>query len=224
VSAVVRVALESDTDWRAAIRRGRERGADLVCLPHVSFAPYVARDRDRAGFELAERAPSLTLREAVERANGGWVAASAYESEGEGVFYMTAYVAGPEAGVRSGRQRCLEASTGRYEQMFWSPGHEPLAAAELPGGRVVNLLGADLRAPSAWAEAAALGSACVVGGASESTDGWAGTCRVVAGMAAVHGLSALVVNRSDDGFAGGSAAFAPDGSELEPDADGLYDV
>jgi hypothetical protein len=43
-------------------------------------------------------------------------------------------------------------------------------------------------------------------------------------MAAVHGLSALVVNRSDDGFAGGSAAFAPDGSELEPDADGLYDV
>lgn len=220
----MRIALESDIDWRGAIARGRQRGADLVCLPHVSFSAYIARDRDRAGFELAERAPSQTLREAVERAGGGWIAASAYESEGEGVFYMTAYVAGPGTTVRSGRQRFLEASAGRYEQMFWSPGHEPLAAAELPCGRVVNLLGGDLRAPPSWTEAAALGAGCVVGGASEFADDWARTCRVVAGMAATHGINVLIVNRADDGFAGGSAAFAPDGSELEAGADGLYDV
>jgi predicted amidohydrolase len=220
----VRVALESDTDWRAAIARARGLGADLVCLPHGRCAPSVAHDRERAGLELAERAPSRTLRDAVECAGGGWVAASAYESEGEGVFYMTAYLAGPGAIVRSGRQRFLEASPGRYEQMFWSPGHEPLAAAEMPVGRVVNLLGADLRAPAAWTEAAALHAACVVGGASESSDGWARMCRLVAGMAAMHGISALIVNRADAGFARGSAAFAPDGAALTADADGLYDI
>lgn len=220
----MRLALESDTDWREAIASARRRGADLVCLPHVSFAPYVARARDRAGLEFAERAPSPTLRDAVACANGGWVAASAYESEGEGVFYMTAYLAGPETTVRSGRQRFLEASAGRYEQMFWSPGHEPLAAAELPCGSVVNLVGADLRTPSAWTEAVATGAGCVVGGASDPGDGWTYTCRVVAGMAAAHGITALIVNRAGEGFAGGSAAFAPDGSEFEADADGLYDL
>jgi hypothetical protein len=121
----------------------------------------------------------------------GWVAASAYESEGEGVFYMSAYLAGPDATVRCGRQRFLDASAGRYEQMFWSPGHEPLAAAELPGVRVVNLVGADLRAAAVWSEAAALGARCVVGGASEPSDGWARTCRVAAGMACAHGIGSL---------------------------------
>lgn len=220
----MRVALESDTDWRAAIARGRRRGADLVCLPHVSFAPYVASARDRAGLEFAERAPSANIREAVERADGAWVAASAYESEGEGVFYLSAYLGGPGGIVRSGRQRFVEGRAGRYEQMFWSPGHEPLQAAELPCGLTVSLVGADLRAASAWAAAARLGAVCVVAGASEPGHSWDLTLRVAAGMAALHGMSALLVNRADDGFAGGIAAFAADGSELRTDADGLYDL
>jgi predicted amidohydrolase len=220
----VRVALESDTDWREAIARGRRRGADVVCLPHVSFAPYVARARDRAGLEHAERAPSANIREAVERADGAWVAASAYESEGEGVFYVSAYLGGPGGIVRSGRQRFLDGRAGRYEQMFWSPGHEPLQAAELPCGLTVSMVGADLRAPSAWAAAARLGAVWVLAGASEPGDSWDLTLRVAAGMAAVHEMSALLVNRADDGFAGGSAAFAADGSELQADAEGLYDL
>jgi predicted amidohydrolase len=220
----VRVALESDTDWRDAIARGRRRGAELVCLPHISFGSYVASTRDRAGLELAERAPSANMRDAVERADGAWVAASAYESEGEGVFYLSAYLGGPGGIVRSGRQRFVDGRAGRFEQMFWSPGHEPLRAAELPCGRTVSLVGADLRAPSAWAAAGRLGAVSVVGGASEPSDSWDLTLRAVAGMAALHGMTALLVNRADDGFAGGSAAFAADGSELQPDADLIYDI
>jgi predicted amidohydrolase len=220
----VRVALESDIDWRKAIARARSRGAELVCLPHVSFAPYMANRRDRAGLELAERPPSANLREAVACAGGGWVAASAYESEGEGVFYLSAYLASVDAVVRSGRQQVLDSRAGRYEAMFFSPGHESLQPAELPCGATVNLVGADLRAASVWAAVADLGARCVVGGASEPSDSWDSTLRVGAGMAALYELTVLLVNRADDGFAGGSAAFAAGGSQLEPDAGGLYDI
>jgi predicted amidohydrolase len=73
----VRVALVSDPDWRAAVPAARERGADVICLPHLSFAPYVAATRDRAGLEHAERAPSATFAEALALAGGAWLAASA---------------------------------------------------------------------------------------------------------------------------------------------------
>jgi len=220
----VRVALVSDTDWRAAIARERRRGADLVCLPHLSFAPYFAASRDRNGLELAERAPSRAVREAVELAVGGWITASAYESEGEGVFYVTAYIAGPQATVATSRQQAVEAGPGRYEQMFWSPGHAAPVAVELPSGRAATLVGADLRAPVAWAAVAALGVSYVLGGAGEPCELWRRTCRVAAGMAAAYGMTVLVANRGDAGFAGGNAAFAPDGRALQADDDGLYVV
>jgi predicted amidohydrolase len=224
VTAGVRVALVSDTNWREAIVRERRRGADLICLPHLSFGPYVAASRDRSGLELAERAPSRSVREALDLASGGWVAASAYESEGEGVFYVTAYLAGPGAIVAGSRQRVVEARPGRYEQMFWSPGHEPAAAAELASGRGATLVGADLRTPAAWAAAAALEVTVVIGGASEPGESWERTCRVAAGMAAGHRVTVLIANRADSGFAGGSAAFRPDGATLQTDGDGLYVV
>lgn len=220
----MRVALVSDTPWREALARACRRGAELVCLPHLSFTPYVAASRDRGGLELAERAPSANVREAVEVASGAWVAASAYESEGEGVFYVTGYLAGPDGLIASTRQHVLDASPGRYEQMFFSPGHEPPVAAELPCGRVATLVGGDLRSPAAWAQVGALGVSCVVGGASEPAHSWERTCRVAAGMAAAYGATVLLVNRADGCFAGGSAAFTPGGAALPEDVDGLYEL
>jgi predicted amidohydrolase len=217
----LQVALVSDTDWRQAIAGERGRGADLVCLPHLSFTPYIAASRDRSGLELAERAPSRTVREC---ATGGWIAASSYESEGEGVFYVTGYLAGPGGVVASSRQRVVEACPGRYEQMFWSPGHEPPVAAELPCGRAAALVGADLRTPAAWATVAALGVSHVLGGASERGESWERMRRVAAGMAAAHGMTVLIANRADGGFAGGSAAFTLDGSPLPTNDRGLYDI
>ncbi len=184
----------------------------------------MASCRDRAGLELTERGPSASVREAVACADGGWVAASAYESEGEGVFYLSAYLGGPDVIVRSGRQRMLDNRAGRYEAMFFSPGHEPLQVAELPCGPTVNLVGAGLRAPTAWAVGAELGAACVVGGASEPSESWELTLRITAGMAALYRLTVLLVNRADGRFAGGSTAFTADGSHLQPNADGLYDI
>jgi N-carbamoylputrescine amidase len=220
----LRVALVSDANWRNAVAHARGRGADLICLPHLSFTPYFAASRDRGGLELAERAPSRNVRDAVEIASGGWIAASAYESEGEGVFYVTGYLAGPETLVASSRQHVVEACPGRYEQMFISPGHEPPVAAQLPGLRATALVGADLGSPAAWAAVVARGATCVLGGASAPDQLWDRTCRVAAGMAAAYGITALLVNREDDGFAGGGAAFGPDGAALRPDADGFYDV
>jgi N-carbamoylputrescine amidase len=224
----VRVALASDADWEQAIGDARGRGADVVCLPHLSFVPYVAATRDRAGLEHAERAPSPTFARALALAGGSWLAASAYESEGEGVFYVTALVGGPEGPPAASRQRHVEAGHGRYEQMFWSPGHEPPQLAELPWGPTAALVGGDLRAPAAWEQVVDRGARVVLGGASDPAELWAATGRVAAGMAAAHGLTVLVANRSggQDGltFAGGGVAFAPDGAPLAPDADGLIDV
>lgn len=223
----MRVAFVSEATWREGVARERARGAELICLPHLSFAPYLAAVRDRAGLELAERAPSRSLREALELADGAWIAASAYESEGEGVFYVTSYLAGP-GGKSSYRQRRIEAAAGRYEQMFWSPGHGPRETVELPLGRAATLVGADLRDPSAWSELVAAGARVVIGGASEPADLWERTIRIVAGMAAAHRITALLVNRADERYGvrypGGSAVFDGDGSGQASGAGGLHEV
>lgn len=224
----MRVALVSATDWREAIRSERERGAELICLPHLSFTPYFAVARDRAGLELAERAPSRTMHEALALADGAWLAASAYESEGEGVFYVTSRLAGPGGRGASYRQHRVEAEPQRYEQMFWSPGHDVQMAVELPAGPATTLVGADLRDPDAWARVAACGARIVIGGASDTARIWARTERVVAGMAAAHELTALAVNRADEHLGvthpGGIAAFGPDGVELSPSVDGHFEL
>jgi predicted amidohydrolase len=218
----VRAALLATADWRQAVAPARERGADLIALPHLSFAPYIAAARDRAGLEHAERPPSRSLREALVLAGGAWLAASAYESEGEGVFYVTAYLAGPDGVAARYRQRHLDAEDGRYERMLWSPGHEPVGVAELPWGPTAVLVGSDVRAPAVWAALA--GVRVVVAGVSEPAARWDRTRRIAAGMAAAHALTVLLVNRDEEPFGGGVAAFAPDGAELAPADDGLYDV
>lgn len=220
----MRVALAPDADWREAVRRERGCGAELICLPHLSFSAYFPATRDRVGLELAERPPSRSLREALELADGAWLAASTYESEGEGVFYVTSHLARPGSGGASYRQRRVDAEHGRYEQMFFSPGHQPPVIVALPAGPATTLVGADLRDPEAWAGAANAGARVVLGGASDSEQTWVLTERIAAAMAAAHGLTALVVNRAGEDHPGGVAAFGPEGAELVPDADGLYDV
>jgi len=200
----------------------------MVCLPHLSFLPYFPARLDRSGLELAERSPSRAFDAALEHAGGAWVCASAYESEGEGVLYVTARI-GRAGGPQSAyRQRNVEAAPGRWEQMFWSPGHEAPQAAELPAGRTAALIGLDLRSPAAWAEAAALGARVVIGGASEPADLWERTRNIARGMAALHGLTVLLANREgqEDGtvFAGGNAAFDPAGEDLPVSAEGIVDV
>ncbi len=212
----MRVAFAGGSDWRRAVADAGASRADVVCLPHLSFAPYIAGARDRGGLEHAERSPSPSLREALGLAGGAWVSATAYESEGEGVFYVTAYLARAGGPTLRNRQRRVEAESGRWEQMFWSPGHEPLCTLATPWGPATALAGADLRDAEAWSEAAASGARIVFGGASEAAALWERTCRVVSGMCAAHGLAACVANRSgaEHGvrFAGGPAAFAPDGA------------
>jgi predicted amidohydrolase len=214
----MRVALLAATDWREAVPAARERGAELICLPHLSFSPYVAATRDRGGLEQAERPVSRSFRDALGLAGDAWLAASAYESEGEGVFYVTARLARGGAVAATSRQRHVEAAPGRYEQMFWSPGHEPFEVAEAPWGRTALLVGYDLRTPAAWAELAAAGTQVVLGGASEPAELWAATRRVAAGMAAAYGMTVLIANRS------GRAAFDPTGADLAPGDDTLFEL
>jgi len=211
----VRVALLSAPE---AVPAARERGAELICLPHLSFSPYVAAERDRCGLEHAERPVSRSFRDALGLAGDAWLAASAYESEGEGVFYVTARLARGGEVAAAYRQRHVEAAPGRYEQMFWSPGHDPFAVAELECGRVALLVGYDLRTPAAWAEVAARGAQVVLGGASEPDELWGATQRVAAGMAAAYGMTVLIANRS------GSAAFDASGTELLPADDTLFEL
>jgi N-carbamoylputrescine amidase len=215
----VRVALLDAADWRSTVPAARGAGADVICLPQLSFCPYVPATRDRDGLELAERAPSASLREAAQLAGGAWLAASAYESEGEGVFYVTASLGRGEGPSIRHRQHVLEASPGRFEQLFFSPGHgDRSATIELPWGATGTLVGADLSDPGAWRGLARAGARFVLGGASEPAERWARTRRVVAGMAAAYGIVALAANRgtteSGVAFAGGGLALGADGTPI----------
>jgi predicted amidohydrolase len=201
-----------------AVRRAREAGAEVICLPQLSFLPYLPAVLDRAGLERAERPVARSYLDALEVAGGAWLAASAYESEGEGVFYATAMLGRGDVLLRH-RQRRLDAEPGRYEPLLFSPGHESPGVVELPWGPTGVLIGADLRDPRAWAELAAAGARVVLGGASEPADLWERTARVVSGQAAVHRMTAAVANRD-----GAGAVWDMDGAPVPPRADGLFAV
>jgi predicted amidohydrolase len=220
----------------ASVAAASAAGAALICLPQWSFAPYVAATRDRAGLELAQRAPSPQWRAALAAAAPAWLAASAYESEGEGVFYLTARIgcaSGGEDGgaataadgtAAAGRQRALDAAPGRYEQLFCSPGHGLEALADAPWGRTGLLVGSDVRDPRAWGRLAVAGARLLVAGVSEEEDGWRRVSALARGMAAAHGIAVALVNRAGEEhgirFAGGALAVAAGGEVLPANEEG----
>ena len=213
---------------RARVEEARAAGAGLICLPHLSFAPYFPARRDRGALEFAERPPSAAYRSVMELAGSAWVFASSYESEGEGVFYVTARLGRAGEAGASYRQVRVEAAPGRFEQMFWSPGHAGYAIMGLPGGAAGLLVGADAQDPEAYSELARLGAQMVVGGVSHNAEGWARTRRIGAGMSAALGIGVLLVNRhgreGDAIFPGGTLATDANGEEISPGPDGLYDL
>ncbi len=224
----MRVALLSGGGAEAA-RRARAAGADVVCLPQLSFGPYLPAVLDRRGYEQAQRPPARAFRDALAAADGAWLAASVYESEGEGVFYATGMLgrAGGGPPLRH-RQRRLEASPGRFEQLLFSPGHEPPGVIELPWGPTGVLIGADVGDPASWADLAAAGARVILGGVSAPAQLWERMRRVVAGLAASHGIAALVANRAGEEhgirFVGGGSGWDAGGAPIAPGADGLLEV
>jgi predicted amidohydrolase len=211
-----------------AVAGARAAGADVVCLPQLSFCPYLPGVLDRAGLERAERPVARSYRDARAAAGGAWLAASSYESEGEGVFYATAMLGREgEAPLLRHRQRRLDAEPGRWEPLLLSPGHEPPGTIALPWGPTGVLIGADVRDPASWADLAAAGARVLLGGVSEPEALWARTRRVVAGLAAAHGIAAVVANRGGEEhgvrFAGSGACWDAAGRELEAGPDGLLE-
>ncbi|HTU14767.1 MAG TPA: hypothetical protein VMF31_06190 [Solirubrobacterales bacterium] len=205
------------------------RGADLVLLPQLSFSPYFPARRDREALELGERLPSKQMRTALDAAGDCLIAASVYECVGEGVFYVRGELGSRAEGcLLAERQHRPEAGRGRYEQMFFSPGHGPRSVAGLPWGATGLLVGADLREIDAWSELSRLGARLVLGSVSEDRDGWARTTRIAAGLAAVNGIALALVNRApsegEPGFAGGGLVVDGVGREIAPDADGLFNL
>lgn len=213
---------------RERVEEARAAGAQLICLPHLSFSPYFPARRDRRALEFAERSPSAAYRSVLEVAGSAWVFASTYESEGEGVFYVTARLGTFGGNAAAYRQVRVDAAPGRFEQMFWSPGHTGYAVAGLPPGPAGLIVGSDARAPEAYAELVRFGARVVVGGVSEDEEGWARTRRVAVGMAAAHGVGVVLVNRhgseGDVVFPGGTLAVDAGGAELPAGPEGLYEL
>lgn len=236
--AALRIALVSATgdprgpeggDLTGEIAAAAEAGADVILLPQLSFYPYFPARRDRAGLELGERLPSDAMTAATEAAGGCLVAAGVYECVGEGVFYSCGLLArhGEEPQLKE-RQRAIEASRGRYEKMFFSPGFGRRSAARLPWGRTAMLVGADVRDASAWAEVADLGSDLVLAGVSEPAERWEQTRTIAGGLSAAHGIPLAVVNRGgSDGepeFSGGGLVTDGSGVEIEAAAGGIHEL
>jgi predicted amidohydrolase len=222
-------ALVSEADWRSGIQSAREAGAELICLPLLSFSPYMAGSLDREGYEQAERSPSPTWKEALELAGDVWLSASPYESEGEGVFYFSGRLGRDGGEEILWRQRNLDAFPGRFEPMFAAPGHQAMQTVRIDGlGNATLMLGGDLRSPELWAEAARIGVDTVIGAAAEPAELWQRTELAVAGMAAAHGLAALVANRGPDqgasDCAGGAVACDSKGAAIAETGSGLYEI
>ena len=214
---------------RVRVEQARVHGAELICLPQLSFLPYFPACRDRGGLEFAERAPSAAYRLVLEAARPAGLAASSYESEGEGLFYVSARLgrSGGEAATFY-RQVRVEAAPGRFEQMFWSPGHTGYAVTKLPWGQTGLIVGYDARVPDTYAELARLGVRVVVGGVSEDEDTWEKTRRVATGMATSYGVGVVLVNRGGEengvSFPGGGLVIEASGKELPPEPDGMYEL
>lgn len=211
------------------IESAADTDADLILFPQLSFSPYFPALRDRGALELGERFPSRAMSAARRAAGSCWLAASAYECVGEGVFYVTAELGSDEEGtVLTQRQHTVEATPGRYEQMFFSPGHGARLTADLPWGRTGLLVGADLRTPDAWSELAASGADLVLASVSCSSDDWAAARRVAAGFATAHRVAACVVNREaahdEEQFAGGAFACDSSGDEIAQSQGGLFEL
>jgi N-carbamoylputrescine amidase len=143
-------------DRRAALAeavRDTEEGVDLVVLPYLGAYPHFWGTLDRAGYRYAERAPIPTIevvREAARR-RGIAVAVSFYEAVGEGVFYATVALVGPDGEVQ-GTYRQAHALNweGHREQLYFQPGTSgrfPVFA--VGSARVGFLLGGDLWVPEA---------------------------------------------------------------------------
>lgn len=212
----------------ASVSAAAAAGAELICLPQWSFAPCVAATRDRAGLELAQRAPAPAWRTALAAAGPAWLFGSAYESEGEGVFYLTARLGREGGEAVAYRQRRLAAAHGRYEQLFCSPGHGSFVTADAPWGRTGLLVGLDAFDPLAWEVLARGGARLVVAGVAEHEESWSRLRALVRGMSAAHGIAAAVVNRGGEehgiAFAGGGYAVAAGGDELDVDESGRVSI
>jgi N-carbamoylputrescine amidase len=164
--AVVKRALGGDR--RGALVeavRGTEDGIDLVVLPYLGAYPLFWGTLDRGGYRYAERAPFPTL-EAVREAarqRGVAVAVSFYEAVGEGVFYATVALVGPDGGVQGTyRQAHALNRDAHREQLFFQPGTTGRFPVFAVGSvRIGFLLGGDLWVPEA-ARILALGGADVL--------------------------------------------------------------
>jgi predicted amidohydrolase len=216
----MKVAIVTDPETVAA-----GAGAELIVLPQLSFCPYLPAHRDRAGLELAERPPSPAYERTLEGVGAAWVAASAYECEGEGVFYLTQYLGRAGSADRSSyRQIRIEAAPRRYEQMFFSPGHDGYAVGDAEGVPIGLLVGADAKASAAYASLAELGADMVVAGVAEDAEGWAAVSRTASGAAAEHGLAVAIANRGDEWFGGEALALDRRGARIAADADGIFEI
>lgn len=218
---------EDDGGLLTEIGASSESGADLVLLPQLSFSLYFPARRDREALELGERFPSGRMAAARRAAGDAWLAASAYQCVGEGVFYVSGQIGSLTEGTRLvQRQHRIEATAGRFEQMFISPGHESREVGDLPWGRTALLIGADARDSATWTELAGLGAQLILVSVSEHTEGWEEICRICLGQSTTHGISVCAVNRGpapdEPDFAGGSFACDGTGADLTADAAGIY--
>ena len=225
----MRAALLSDPDWEVAVPLAATAGVDLICLPLLSFSSYVASDLNRASYEEAERPPSAKWRRGVELADGAWLAASPYESEGEGVFYLSGRLG--RLGSTDDllwRQSLPEGAPGRYEAMFWTPGHGSVETITVGGWEAALMLGGELRDPACWEAVVAAGTSLVVGASAEQAEGWDATVRIAQGMSTAHRIAVLIANRSSQpsgpNFAGGTLGLSGAGEPLVESSPGIFEL
>jgi predicted amidohydrolase len=128
--------------------------ADLLVLPYLAaHPPFWERLDRRTAFAQAERPPAPSLRVPQEAAGerGIPLLASAYDVEGEGVFYAQAEVRGKDGAlVCAYRQRHALNQPGLHERLYFQPGSgENLPVFPCGDLHIGLLMGGDLWVPEA---------------------------------------------------------------------------
>lgn len=127
--------------YREMIAAAAEQGAEIVCLPEFSLAPYFPGTRDEAGFAWAE--PLLGGRserffKEMARAHAVFVIGSLYECAANGGLYDTATIHAPTGELLAATRKVHIPSGDGYHETDFFAGSDSFPVVNLAAVKVAT--------------------------------------------------------------------------------------
>lgn len=121
------------------VRKARNQGADIACLPELFATQFFVVEMDMGHFELAEPIPGPTVDRMSELAAalGIVLVAPVFEKVGRSVYYNTAAVIDADGRLLGTyRKMHIPMSTQFYEKLYFKPGNLGYPVFESAAGKL----------------------------------------------------------------------------------------